>query len=243
MRINGFEQIKGFYSWVFNNQDKNIKAHHISLYIFMVNQNNRNNWIEWFKMPFDLSMTGSCISSKKTYYNCLSDLMDWGLIEYKKGVNNWKAPLVRLEVLKDTSTVPQSEPQLYLNDTSTGDTTVPQRGNNIKRITSNLQSITEIINYLNVACTSEFKDTTKNTKAHINARIKEGYSVDDFKKVIDIKVKEWSGDSKMKAFLRPDTLFGTKFESYLNQSVGSTARTGPPPTDAKPIVINPNPWL
>lgn len=142
MRINGFEQIKGFYSWVFNNQDKNVKPHHVSLYIFMVNQNNRNNWIEWFKMPFDLSMAGACISSKKTYYNCLSDLMEWGLIEYTKGVNNWKAPLVRLEVLKDTSTVPQSEPQLYLNDTSTGDSTVPQRGNKIKQVTNNLQQET-----------------------------------------------------------------------------------------------------
>lgn len=110
MRINGFEQIKAFYSWTFDNQDKQIKPQHISLYLFLLNQNNRANWVEYFKCPYDLAMTGSCIGSKKTYYNCLNDLQDWGLIEYKKGSNNWKAPVIKLEVLKYTSTVPLSEP-------------------------------------------------------------------------------------------------------------------------------------
>ncbi len=115
MRINGFEQIKAFYSWVFNNADKRITPQHISLYLFLVNQNNRNNWVEWFKCPFDLGMAGSCIGNKKTYYKCLDDLQEWGMLEYEKGVNNWKAPLIKLEVLNrtasDTATVPSSEPQ------------------------------------------------------------------------------------------------------------------------------------
>lgn len=111
MRINGFEQMKAFYSWVFENQDK-IKAHHISLYMFLLNQNNRNGWVEWFKCPFDLAMGGSCIGSKKTYYQSLQDLQDWELIQFTKGVNNWKSPLIKLEVLKCTSTIPQCEPQL-----------------------------------------------------------------------------------------------------------------------------------
>lgn len=112
MRINGFEQIKGFYSWVFSNQELNIKPQHISLYLFLVNQNNRNSWAEWFKVPFDLAMAGSCISSKKTYYNCLEDLAEWRLISYVKGANAYKSAVVKLEVLKDTSSVPQSEPLL-----------------------------------------------------------------------------------------------------------------------------------
>ena len=117
MRINGFTQIKAFYSWTFSNQNKHIKPQHISLYLFLLNQNNRANWIEWFKCPYDLAMTGSCISSKKTYYKCLNDLQEWKLIKYEKGVNNWKAPIIKLEVLKDTSTVPQSEPQPTQADT------------------------------------------------------------------------------------------------------------------------------
>ena len=41
--------------------------------------------------------------------------------------------------------------------------------------------------------------------------------MEDFKKVIDIKVQEWGKNEKMNKYLRPETLFGTKFESYLNE--------------------------
>ena len=118
MRINGFTQIKAFYSWTFSNQDKGVKPTHISLYLFLLNQNNRLNWVEWFKCPLDLGMNGSCISSKKTYYRCLKDLTDWGMIGYKKGANNWKAPMIKLVVLKDTSTVPLDTTQVPPLDTT-----------------------------------------------------------------------------------------------------------------------------
>jgi hypothetical protein len=113
MRINGFEQIKALYSIVFS-QEYDFTPQHISLYVFFINQNNRNNWVEWFKCPYDLAMAGACIGSKKTYYKCLNDLQEWKLLEYEKGSNNWKAPKIKLKVLKctsnDTSSVPQSEP-------------------------------------------------------------------------------------------------------------------------------------
>jgi hypothetical protein len=112
-RINGFHQIKKFYSIVFE-QIYDIKPQHVSIYVFLINQNNRNNWVEWFKCPFDLAMAGACIGNKKTYYKCLTDLQEWGFIKYKKGVNNWKAPLISIEVLKgtssDTAIVPQAQP-------------------------------------------------------------------------------------------------------------------------------------
>ena len=50
----------------------------------------------------------------------------------------------------------------------------------------------------------------------IEARFNEGFSVEDFKKVIDVKTQEWK-DSNMEKYLRPETLFGNKFEGYLNQ--------------------------
>jgi hypothetical protein len=109
-RINGFEQIKGFYSWVFNNPDK-VRPTHISLYLFLLNQNNRSNWVEWFKCPYDLAMQGACIGNNGTYYKCLDELKIWGLIDYQKGINNHKAPLVRLLLLYNNEqvTVPLSE--------------------------------------------------------------------------------------------------------------------------------------
>ncbi|MDX5479210.1 MAG: hypothetical protein LPJ98_12225, partial [Cyclobacteriaceae bacterium] len=111
MRINLFDQIKAFYTWVFANQDKAIKPHHHSLYFFLLNQNNRTNWIEWFKCPFDLGMMGSGINSKHTYYKVLKELADWGLIQYQPGINNFKAPLIKIEVQKCTATSTATGPQ------------------------------------------------------------------------------------------------------------------------------------
>ena len=78
-----------------------------------------------------------------------------------------------------------------------------------------------IINYLNKKADRNYRHTTNKTKSLINARMKEGFSIDDFKQVIDIKVAEWSDDKEMNKFIRPTTLFGNKFESYLNQIVTS----------------------
>lgn len=75
----------------------------------------------------------------------------------------------------------------------------------------------EIIDYLNEKTNSQFRNTTKKTQTLIKARFAEGFNLDNFKKVIDTKATEWLNDSKMSKFLRPETLFGTKFESYLNQ--------------------------
>lgn len=80
----------------------------------------------------------------------------------------------------------------------------------------------EVISYLNQKIGSRYSPTSKDTKSHISARLKEGYTVEDFKTVIDKKTDEWLGDPKMCQFLRPKTLFGTKFESYLNQPVVKT---------------------
>lgn len=75
----------------------------------------------------------------------------------------------------------------------------------------------EIIDYLNEKTNSQFRNSTKKTQTLIKARFTEGFNIDDFKKVIDTKAAEWLHDSKMSKFLRPETIFGTKFESYLNQ--------------------------
>ena len=73
-----------------------------------------------------------------------------------------------------------------------------------------------IISYLNEKAGTKYKATTAKTKTAIHARFSEGFTVDDFKTVIDKKCAEWIGDPKMEKYLRPETLFGTKFEGYLN---------------------------
>jgi uncharacterized phage protein (TIGR02220 family) len=76
----------------------------------------------------------------------------------------------------------------------------------------------DIIQHLNGRIGANYKPTTKKTKDLIQARMNEGFTVEDFKTVIDKKCVEWM-NTDMQKFLRPETLFGTKFESYLNAPV------------------------
>ena len=97
------------------------------------------------------------------------------------------------------------------------DKRLENRSNNIVEKESRQNTIKEIVEYLNLKTKKSFKASTKATQRHINARLEEGYSLEDFKTVIDKKTKEWKG-TEMDQYLRPETLFGTKFEGYLNQS-------------------------
>ena len=76
----------------------------------------------------------------------------------------------------------------------------------------------EIIEYLNLKTGSKFKPTTKPYVQAIRSRLKEGYTVDDFKTVIDKKCREWKG-TKLEKYLTPKTLFATShFDTYLNSN-------------------------
>lgn len=77
----------------------------------------------------------------------------------------------------------------------------------------------EIVDYLNNLAGTNYRPSSRKTKDLIKARINEGYTLEDFRVVIEKKTREWINDNKMKAYLRPETLFGTKFEGYLNQPV------------------------
>ena len=76
----------------------------------------------------------------------------------------------------------------------------------------------EIIEYLNIKTGSKFKPTTKPYIQAIRSRLKEGYTVDDFKTVIDKKCREWKG-TKLEKYLTPKTLFApSHFDTYLNSN-------------------------
>ena len=79
----------------------------------------------------------------------------------------------------------------------------------------------EVIEYLNQKAGTSYRTSSRDTRKHIKARFDEGYTLEDFKRVIDNKVSEWGKDPEMVKYLRPATLFGTKFESYLNQKTVS----------------------
>lgn len=78
-------------------------------------------------------------------------------------------------------------------------------------------SVNDIILYLNQKCSTKYLSDTNSNKKHIVARLNENFTLEDFKKVIDKKFVDWGTDEKMRKYLRPETLFGSKFESYLNE--------------------------
>ncbi len=84
-----------------------------------------------------------------------------------------------------------------------------------KKVSSVKEVAGEIIDYLNEKAQTRYKATTSKTRSLINARLSEGFVVGDFRTVIDKKCAEWKG-TEWEKFLRPETLFGTKFEGYLN---------------------------
>ena len=75
-----------------------------------------------------------------------------------------------------------------------------------------------IVEHLNKKAGTKYKASSKKTQTCIHARLSEGFTLDDFITVIDKKCDEWTG-TEFEKFIRPETLFGTKFESYLNAKV------------------------
>lgn len=74
----------------------------------------------------------------------------------------------------------------------------------------------EVIDHLNQRAGTHYKATTASTRKLVKARLKEGFTIDEFKLVIDKKCADWLNNQTMVEYLRPETLFGPKFESYLN---------------------------
>lgn len=89
-------------------------------------------------------------------------------------------------------------------------------------IDNNIYSL--VIDYFNKKTGKKYRANTKDIQKLIKARIKEEYTIEDFYKVIDNKVKTWLHDKKMSYYLRPKTLFaGDNFQNYLNESEGENA--------------------
>lgn len=93
---------------------------------------------------------------------------------------------------------------------------------NVKKMS--LEEIKGIVEYLNIKSNSHYKYSTDKTQTLIKARIKDGFTLDDFKIVIDKKCEEWLG-TDFEKFLRPETLFSNKFEGYLNQKITAKKKT------------------
>ena len=105
----------------------------------------------------------------------------------------------------------------------------------IKEKKKKKENIVSVIEYLNEKTGKKFKVTAQHEKL-IQARMNEGNGLEDFKNVIDLKVKQWLHDPKMQEYLRPSTLFRPiNFENYLNEQVQNEMK---PKKRYKPIVLD-----
>ena len=118
--------------------------------------------------------------------------------------------------LEQNVTIDSNKMSLSLTETTTENTTE----------TTTKVPYVEVINHLNDAAGTSYRSTTKKTQSLIRARFEEGFTLNDFKRVIDIKTNEWRNDPKMKKFIRPETLFSPKFEGYLNQEMNEQIDDG-----------------
>lgn len=146
-----------------------------------------------------------------------SDKLDKPLLNEIKKIKtiSFKQELCELYNKRDTVSIPYGYPMDTSVSVSVNNNINNINNNNNININNNIP-YKEIIDYLNEKANTRYRSTSDNTKKHIKARFNDGYTLDDFKKVIDIKTKEWL-KSDMEKYLRPETLFGSKFENYVNQ--------------------------
>ena len=156
--------------------------------------------------------------SKPTIINALKSLVEAGYLirreEFINGVqfNRYKANLPLLKNLYYPDKEILTEGVKKFN--GGGKETLPNKEVNNKSF-DNKKKYESIIARLNEKSGMNYRPSSKATQGHINARLAEGFTVEDFYTVIDKKCAEWRG-SEMEKYLRPETLFGSKFENYLN---------------------------
>ncbi len=93
------------------------------------------------------------------------------------------------------------------------------------------EDVVSIIEHLNEKCGRSYRASSERTKRFIAARMNEGHTVEDFFAVIDGMVEEWEG-GHLSMYLRPETLFGPKFEGYLNNAKRKEKPSGSFDTDS-----------
>jgi len=148
---------------------------------------------------------------KSTYYR----IIQYGVDVFPKYIKNYSLVKKRNEIIIMFYGKVQ-QPILPENILTVAKEKKPRQPQ-VKPITND-DLILEIINFLNECTGKSYKPTSKVAIININARLKEGYTKDDFKKVISVKSTKWLG-SKFEDYLTPNTLFGNKFESYLNENI------------------------
>ncbi|PID13906.1 replication protein [Sporosarcina sp. P34] len=221
-RLNISKNIREGHKWVFNSYD---------------------DWKEEFpfwslntikRITYDLEQKGYLVSTSK-HNKMKIDNTKWYRIDYENLPFSYKPNEIPADSKWDGAP-PQLEtttyPQLDAVPTHIETVAYPTMGRPITKelkklknkpiVEKNLDVAQSVIQYLNDKTGKQFKAESAATRKFINGRIKEGYTQDDFIRVIDLKTKQWLNRHDFSTFLRPSTLFNaTNFENYVNELVVS----------------------
>jgi len=148
---------------------------------------------------------------KSTYYR----IIQYGVDVFPKYIKNYSLVKKRNEII--IMFYGKVEQSIQPEDIVTSAKVKTPRQPQVKPMTND-DLILEIIDFLNECTGKSYKATSKVATININARLKEGYTKDDFVKVISVKSTKWL-NTKFEDYLTPNTLFGNKFESYLNENI------------------------
>lgn len=164
-------------------------------------------------------------TTKKTIQTWLKSLENQGYVQReveRGGTNEIVHRYIRIRAYPTHENV-HTPTHEKVRDNNTSLNTTFNNTNNKRSMSGKPDQIPyqEVIDYLNSKAGKSFRNVESNRKL-IRARFHDGFKIDDFKKVIDTKAEDWLNDKKMSEYLRPVTLFGTKFDQYLNQQPKTT---------------------
>lgn len=163
-------------------------------------------------------------SSEKTIIKFKKELKDVGLLEEVRQGNNLPN---RIYISAVDGTVNSTVSELENLQHGTVKNTVSEleilqtNKTNINKTENNNNKLLickEVISYLNLKANKNFKVDTTSHHKFIKARLKDGYTLEDFKKVVDVMSARWIG-TEYEQYLQPQTLFGNKMDNYLNTTM------------------------
>jgi len=207
-------------------KDLKLKGNDLLVYAIIYGFSQMDNQEYYGSLKYLMEWTNS---TKKTMITTLASLCEKGLLEkreetiygvkhtfYRVSPRGWCKNYTRGVKITPggVKITPNNINNNIYMDINTNNTNNTNTDTNI--ITSNID-YKYIIDYLNTKTNSRYRYNNQKTQKLVNARANDGFSVGDFERVISVKSNQWLGTDQEK-YLRPETLFGTKFEGYLQEA-------------------------
>ena len=174
--LNGYSLSRRWFDFAFENPDM-VTPTHTALYFWFAELNNRMGWADKFAAPASYGMSALGIKHHSTYKKAFDDLVTWGFVKIiEKSRNQYTANIISLKSAMSNFSEAHSEAlskalAIYIN----------KKPRTLKHSVEKLDPVPEIISYLNEKTGKNFRHTTEKTRTLITARLKEGFTTEDFK--------------------------------------------------------------